>query len=134
MRLAQVIDGVVVNVIEVNVGSVPAWAAAFPAAGDAGPGWLVDPETGEFVPPPPPPVPVPEQVSRFQAKAALDAAGMLAACDAAVAGADALTRLAWAEALHFRRDSPAIAAMSAAVGLSSEQVDELFIAAATIAA
>lgn len=32
MRLAQVVDGVVVNLIEVSAGSVPAWAASWPAA------------------------------------------------------------------------------------------------------
>jgi len=132
MRLAQVFGGVVVNVIEVAESAVPDWAASFLPAGDAGPGWLWDGEV--FAPPPPPPEPVPEQVSRFQALAALSAAGLLAAAEAAVAAAGGLTQLAWDNALYFRRDSAAIAAMSGALGLTAEQVDDLFRAAATIAA
>lgn len=40
MRLAEVRNGVVVNVIEADAGAVPAWAEHWPEAGDAGPGWL----------------------------------------------------------------------------------------------
>lgn len=40
MRLAEIRDGVVVNVIEVEPGAIPKWAEYWPEAGDAGPGWL----------------------------------------------------------------------------------------------
>lgn len=50
MRLAQIIDGVVVNIIVAD--ARPDWAADWPEAGDASPGWqLVD---GQLVPPSPP--------------------------------------------------------------------------------
>ena len=42
MRLAQVQDGVVVNVIEVDPASIPAFCANWPDAGNGGPGWLWD--------------------------------------------------------------------------------------------
>lgn len=74
-------------------------------------------------------------VSRFQAKAALLASDLLVMADAAVATSDsAFVRLAWAEATEWRRLSPTIAAMQAAIGLSDIQVDDLFRAAALIEA
>ena len=71
--------------------------------------------------------------SRFQAKAALMQAGLLDAAEAAIAASDTLTRLAWAEAVEYRRDSPAIASIAAALGLTDAQVDDLFRAAMQIA-
>ena len=41
MRKAQIRDGRVVNVIEVDPARVPNWCADWPDAGDAGPGWVV---------------------------------------------------------------------------------------------
>lgn len=49
MRLAQIESGVVTNVIEVQPGAVPDWAADWPEAGDAGPGWAY--AGGVFSPP-----------------------------------------------------------------------------------
>ena len=73
-------------------------------------------------------------VSRFQAKAALSVAGLLAGAEAAVAGADAMTQLAWAEAIEFRRNSPTIAALAGALSLTDTDLDDLFRAAALIEA
>jgi hypothetical protein len=72
--------------------------------------------------------------SRFQAKAALSAAGLLAGAEAAVAAGDAITQLAWAEAVEFRRNSATINAMASALSLSDTQVDDLFRAAMLIEA
>lgn len=82
--------------------------------------------------PPPPPVPV--SVSRFQARAALHNAGLLTAVEAAVAAADPFTQIAWADATEFRRDSPTIAALAVALGMTGAQLDDLFRAAALIVA
>ena len=82
----------------------------------------------------PEPDPVPEVVSRFQARAALHIAGLLVQAEAAVAAADPLAQMAWADAQEFRRNSPTIAALSASIGLTSEQVDDLFRSAALIVA
>lgn len=72
--------------------------------------------------------------SRFQAKAALSAASLLTAVEAAVAAADATTQLAWAEAIEFRRNSPTIAALAAVLGMTDTEVDDLFRAAMAIEA
>lgn len=78
--------------------------------------------------------PVPASVSRFQARAALMQAGKLDAANAAVAKADDLTKLAWDDAQVFYRASPTVNALGAALGLSAEDLDALFIAAAQIEA
>ncbi|HHW34412.1 MAG TPA: hypothetical protein GXX24_09795 [Paracoccus solventivorans] len=72
--------------------------------------------------------------SRFQAKAALHLAGLLPSVEAAIAQADPVTRIAWAEAVEYRRNSPTILALAAALDLSDEQVDALFRAAMQIEA
>lgn len=82
--------------------------------------------------PPPVPEPVPEAVSRFQARAALLQAGLLSAVEDAVAAADPMVQLAWAEAVEWRRQSPNIIALGAAIGLNEAQLDDLFRAAAQI--
>lgn len=71
-------------------------------------------------------------ISRFQARAALMQAGLLADVELALAGAGPLAQLAWAEAVEFRRTSPTIAAIAGALGLTEVQIDDLFRAAAAI--
>lgn len=139
MRLAKIDGGIVVNVIEVDPAAVPDWAADWPEAAEAGPGWLWDGE--EFTPPPetdPAEALAAEResmvCSRFQAKAALHSAGLLPAVEAAIAQADPVTQLAWAEAVEYRRNSPTILALAAALELSDEQVDDLFRTAMQITA
>lgn len=78
---------------------------------------------------------VPQEVSRFQAKAALALAGKLAQADAAVAASnDPILQLAWAEAATFKRNSPGIAALAPAIGLDDAALDALFTTAARIVA
>lgn len=86
-----------------------------------------------YVPPAPLPDPVPAVVSRFQARAALMQIGKLQDAEAAVvATGDALVQMAWAEATEFRRTSPTINSLGAAIGLSATDIDDLFRAAAAI--
>lgn len=73
-------------------------------------------------------------VSRFQARAAMLQADLLAAVEAAVAAADPMTQLAWSDATEWRRTSPTIATLGAALGLTEAQLDDLFRAAALIEA
>ena len=75
---------------------------------------------------------VPQEVSAYQARAALLSAGLLDAVEAAVAVADRQVRIAWEYATTVRRTSPFIAAMQGALGLDDAAVDALFIAAAAI--
>lgn len=140
MRLAQIEDGVVVNIVEVNPNAIPPEMAGWPEADGAvkiGSSYA----DGVFSDPPAPdPAELLTQeragmvVSRFQAKAALMQAGLLDAVEAAVANGDALTQLAWAEAMEMRRNSPMIATLADDLDLTPEQVDDLFRAARAIEA
>jgi hypothetical protein len=80
------------------------------------------------------PPPVPFSVSRFQAKAALSDAGLLASAQSIVDAADASVKMAWDEAVEFRRNSPTINALAGALGIDSDGLDDLFRAAALIEA
>lgn len=73
-------------------------------------------------------------VSRFQARAALHNAGLLASAESTISGADDLAQLAWADAQEFRRNSPTVVAIAGALSLTDEQLDDLFRAAKTIEA
>lgn len=85
--------------------------------------------------PGPQPAPIPQEVSRFQAKAALSLAGKLAQADAAVAASNnPILQLAWAEATTFKRNSPGIVALSPVIGLDDAALDALFTTAAGIVA
>lgn len=132
MRLAQIEEGVVVNVIEVDPEAIPEWATNWPEAGDAGPGWLWDGEG--FNPPEPEPVPepVPDVVSPLQARVALMQAGKLEAVEQVVAGAGPLVQVAWEYATELRRNSPTIEMLREQAGWSPEEMDALFIAAAQV--
>ena len=72
-------------------------------------------------------------VSRFQAKAALDDAGLLDQVEAYMAGEDVPRRvkLAWQEA-SFRRGSNMVNQIGSELGLSQEDMDNLFLAAQEI--
>lgn len=73
---------------------------------------------------------VPQVVSMRQARLALLAAGHLTAADAAATSIGGAAQIEWDYATEVRRDHPLIAGISTALGLSEEQIDDLFIAAA----
>jgi hypothetical protein len=75
---------------------------------------------------------VPLEVSVMGAKVALSRAGLLPAVQAWVSTQSAERQLIWNTATTFRRDSALIAAGAAALGLTSAQLDQLFITAATV--
>lgn len=85
-----------------------------------------------YVPPPPEPVQVPQVITIRQAKLALLAAGLLDDVDAAVATADRATQIEWEYATEVHRSWPTISAVATVAGLTSEQVDNLFIAASNL--
>lgn len=93
----------------------------------------VDGRVVEYAPPPPSPS-IPQVVSRFQARAALYGAGLLDDVETAIAAADPLVQMAWADAQEFQRNSPTILSLAAVLGLFESDVDELFIAASEIVA
>lgn len=94
-------------------------------------------EVDAHINPPPPPPSVPAFVSRAQGKAALIQAGKWADVLAFVDLIEDPTEKALAEvALHdtqiWRRDSPLLLTITGALGLTEEQVDNLFLAASDI--
>ncbi len=128
MRFAKVVNGIV-DVISHEPQTGEDWVKV---SDDVFAGFLRDGD--DFVAPPQPSPPVPMSVSRFQARAALHIAGLLPQIEAAVANADPLVQIAWADAQEFRRNSPTIVALATALGLPDETLDQLFRDAAQIAA
>lgn len=88
----------------------------------------------ELVPGEVPSDPVPEVVTMRQARLALLGAGLLAQVNTAVAnmpGAEGdAARIEWEYAQEVRRDSPLVAALSVALGLTDETLDNLYKVAA----
>lgn len=88
----------------------------------------------EIVPGEVPSDPVPEVVTMRQARLALLSAGLLAQVNTAVANmpgteGDAAS-IEWEYAQEVRRDSPLVAGLSAALGLTDETMDNLYKVAA----
>lgn len=73
-------------------------------------------------------------VSAFQARAALLHFEKLDETEAAVRSAPKAVQIAWEHARDFKRNSPTIKALAPALGLTDEQLDDLFRFAATIEA
>ncbi len=72
------------------------------------------------------------KVTRYQAKAALMQAGLLETVEQGIAETDdPLITLAWEEAAMDSM-SPLIAEMQSVIGLTDEQVDDLFLAASQV--
>lgn len=86
----------------------------------------------------PEPTPVPKQVTRAQGKAALLQADLLPAVQAYADAIEdptqkALAQIALNDTTHWERSSPFLTAAAASLGLTEEQIDQLFIQAAQIA-
>ena len=78
------------------------------------------------------PVPVPQIISRFQAKAVLLQMELLDDVETLMTSASPIVKLAWENAIEFNRQSPSLLVMASALGLSSEQLDALFIEASKV--
>lgn len=80
--------------------------------------------------------PVPERVTMRQARLALLGAGLLDAVEAAINGMPGdqgkAARIEWDYSSEMVRSRPFVQQLGAAIGLSSSQIDQLFIAAAGI--
>lgn len=85
-----------------------------------------------YIPPAPEPIQVPQVVTIRQAKLALLQAGLLDDVDAAVAQADRATQIEWEYATEVKRGWPTLLTLQTALGMTNEQVDELFIRAASL--
>lgn len=77
-------------------------------------------------------VTVPHSVSAYQAQMAMLDAGILADVEIAVRASGVQSDIiAWERASVWERESPTIAAIASALGMTDEQLDALFIQAAT---
>ena len=83
-------------------------------------------------PKPIPPAPVPASITPLQARRALRAAGLLDAVNAWIATQPDDAQEAWEYCIEVRRDSPLIAGAQEGLGLTPEQVDDLFCAGAAL--
>ncbi len=112
---------------------------AFPNLIDAEQGGTIgDSWDGQvFTKPAPPPPTVPASVTRRQAKQALLLAGLLSHVQPAIdaipdATQRGMAQIEWDESLEFERSRPLLINLATALGLSSEQLDALFIQAAAL--
>jgi len=65
-------------------------------------------------------------VSMRQARLALLQAGLLTSVEEAVAAGDEAGKITWEYATEVRRDDPLVTKLSAALGLTEQQLDDLF--------
>ena len=83
-------------------------------------------------PKPIPPAPVPASITPLQARRALRAADLLDAVNGWIATQPDDAQEAWEYCIEVRRDSPLIAGAQEGLGLTDEQVDDLFRAGAAL--
>jgi len=92
-------------------------------------------EVGVFVPEPIPPhvVVIPQVISMRQARLALLQANLLATVETAIqASTDEAMKIEWEYATEVRRDWTSLIDLSEALGMTSQQMDELFLLASTL--
>ena len=91
-------------------------------------------EAGDLVVAPyvaPPPA-VPQSVTPRQVRLLLLSQNLLSQVEAMIAASDEATKITWEFASEFRRDDPLLEGLAQQLGLSNEQIDQFFIAAAVI--
>lgn len=86
----------------------------------------------DVAPPAASPRPVPPVIPAWKGKAALREAGLLEAVEVAVAAAGGRVQDAWTGASEWSRDSDFLLSLAAALGLSGQQVSDLFQSADAI--
>jgi hypothetical protein len=83
--------------------------------------------------PAPAPVPVvPSSVTPRQVRLLLLSQGLLSQVEAIIAASDEATKITWQYASEFNRNDPLLGALAKQLGLTDEQVDGFFIAAAQL--
>ena len=90
----------------------------------------------EWVPLPPPPPPIITSVTMRQARLALHQQGLLTQVNNAVASMPGelgdKARIEWEFSNAVKRDRPLVQVVAASLGLTSQQIDDLFTLAATL--
>ena len=89
-----------------------------------------------FTPPPLKKTPVPQSISPRQARLALIRAGMYDIVEQALAGMEGaegqMAKVTWEYATEVKRDDPLLLQLTTSLGMSGEQVDQLFMAAVAL--
>lgn len=134
MRHAQIEHGQIVNVVEAERADIWEGVLLVPdpdGLAVIGGTWT---EEGGFVAPPEPEpvIVVPQSVTPLQARRALRKAGIKAEVDAYVETLDDDAQDAWEYALSVERNNPIVLGAGAALGMTEQQMDDLFILAATL--
>lgn len=75
---------------------------------------------------------VPSSITPRQAKLALLNIGMLDSVETAIAAAGKAAQIEWENAISFERTSPLLSSICNSLGLTSEQLDGLFITASSL--
>lgn len=77
---------------------------------------------------------IPQEVTKFQAKVALYQSGLLEAVEAEISKPETQMemKLAWQDAQTFKRTSSFVIGMASLLGLTEQQLDDLFILAASV--
>lgn len=78
------------------------------------------------------PVPVPATITALQARLALQIAGELDAVEAFVNEAGGAAKIVWEYATVIERNSPLVEGAAEALGMTGEQMDDLFRSAAAL--
>lgn len=73
---------------------------------------------------------VPRSITPRQCRLILMAQGLLTQVEEMIQQQDEATRITWEYALEFRRDDPLLTQLAVSLGLTDEQIDQFFIAAA----
>ena len=136
-RFAIVVSGVVAQAIEADQSFADTLAANLGGTAVAtSTGSMGDSYSGGVFTRPEPAAEVPAEVTMRQARLALLGAGLLddveAAIDAMSDPAKAAARIEWDYSNTLRRDHPLVATLGAGLGLTSGQLDDLFIAAGAL--
>lgn len=127
MKYAIIENNKVINVAVADAPLAPNWIASEVAAiGDTY-------DNGQFIKPPAPPEPVPSSITMRQCRLQLLAIGKLTDVDAAIAAMPSpqkeAAQIEWEYAATVERNAPLTASLGQALGLTEQQLDDLFIAA-----
>lgn len=76
--------------------------------------------------------PVPASITPRQCRLILAQQGLLDSVEAMIAQSTQDVRITWEYALEFRRDDPLLKQLAGNLGLTDEQIDQFFIAAAQL--
>ena len=129
MRAHIIENGVISNTVEVeSLGAIPGLVAA---VGNEGIGWLYDGQ--DFTAPPQAPATVPQEITMRQARLALLDIGLLANVQTAINTLPepdkTKAQIEWEYSNALQRNNPFVTTLGTALGLSSDDIDNLFITA-----